>query len=261
MLHHIIELASQLNNYENDNLLRYIVVPMKSKFLKYWQNIAMLYSVAFILDPRAKMRCFSSAMQVLSNLISTDHSSYFTVVHSELHNMFAKYESKYGELRLHRPAQALNTNKRKTTWGKIYGSSDADPTSTSASASNFGPHVSEQLMNTDSDPITMFDDDFDLLSWWREHKTTYPVIFILAKDVLLVPVSTISSESAFSLTGRVIEGRRRSLSSSMVEILTCLKDWQQGEDRDQHTTEDLALVEAFENMYLDGNGTAAAVEK
>jgi hypothetical protein len=35
MLHHIIEIASHLSNYENDILLRDIVVPMKSKFLKY----------------------------------------------------------------------------------------------------------------------------------------------------------------------------------------------------------------------------------
>jgi hypothetical protein len=47
---------------------------------------------------------------------------------------------------------------------------------------------------------------------------------MLAKDVLTVPVSTISSESAFSLTGRIIEERRRRLASEMVEMLTCIKD-------------------------------------
>lgn len=51
---------------------------------------------------------------------------------------------------------------------------------------------------------------------------------------LTVPVSTISSESVFSLAGRLIEERRRSLTSEMVEILTCLKDWQIGESREQH---------------------------
>jgi hypothetical protein len=93
MLHNIIEIAEHLNNYENDNLFRSIVVPMKTKFLKYWLNIPMLYCFAFILDPRAKTRGFNSDMQVLSNLISTDYSNYFTNVHAELHNMFAKYDS------------------------------------------------------------------------------------------------------------------------------------------------------------------------
>jgi len=52
----------------------------------------------------------------------------------------------------------------------------------------------------DSDNVALFDDDFNIINWWHEHKQTYPVLSILAKDVLSVPVSTISSESAFSLT-------------------------------------------------------------
>ena len=35
----------------------------------------------------------------------------------------------------------------------------------------------------------------------------------MAKDVLTVPVSTISSESTFSMTGRIIKERRRRLKS------------------------------------------------
>jgi len=58
ILHHIIEIAAHLNNFENDNLLRSVVVPMKNKFLKYWRDIPMLYSIAFIMDPRAKIRGF-----------------------------------------------------------------------------------------------------------------------------------------------------------------------------------------------------------
>jgi hypothetical protein len=42
------------------------------------------------------MRGFNSAMQVLSNLISTDYSNY-------LHNMFAKYDRKFENLWLNRP--------------------------------------------------------------------------------------------------------------------------------------------------------------
>jgi hypothetical protein len=154
--------------------------------------------------------------------------------------------------------------REKTAWGKIYGSSKCgEPSSTSSSsvASNFGPHASEMSMYIDSDPITMFDDDFDLLSWWHEHETTYPILSILAKNVLTVPVSTISSESAFSLTGKIIEERRRSLGSSMVEVLTYLKDWQQGEDRQQHTTENVALEEAYKNQYLDEDGAGAPVDQ
>jgi hypothetical protein len=46
----------------------------------------------------------------------------------------------------------------------------------------------------------------------------------MAKDILTVPVSTISSESTFSMTGRIIEERRGRLKAKMVEMLTRIKD-------------------------------------
>ena len=52
---------------------------------------------------------------------------------------------------------------------------------------------------------TTDDDDFNILNWWHEHKRAYHVLSILAKDIMTVVVSNISSESAFSLIGRNIE--------------------------------------------------------
>jgi hypothetical protein len=85
---------------------------------------------------------------------------------------------------------------------------------------------SELLAYLDSDPISEYDDDFNILRWWHDHRRAYPVLSILAKDVMSVPVSTISSESVFSLVGRVIEEHRRSLRSDMVEMISFLKDWE-----------------------------------
>jgi hypothetical protein len=65
VLHHVLEIASHLNNYENDTDLRDVVVPMKDKFLQYWCDIPMLYIFAFILDPRAKMNDFSNVLRLL----------------------------------------------------------------------------------------------------------------------------------------------------------------------------------------------------
>jgi hypothetical protein len=96
MMHVIIEIADHLNQFENDSLLRDVIVPIKTKFLKYWLNIPLLYSFAFILDPRAKLTGFNSALQVLSELLNHDYSTYYNEVKGELGNMFAKYESKFG---------------------------------------------------------------------------------------------------------------------------------------------------------------------
>jgi hypothetical protein len=39
MLHHIFRIVRHLSSYENDELMRDAVVPMKTKFLKYWRQI------------------------------------------------------------------------------------------------------------------------------------------------------------------------------------------------------------------------------
>ncbi|WVZ98920.1 hypothetical protein U9M48_044290 [Paspalum notatum var. saurae] len=105
----------------------------------------------------------------------------------------------------------------------------------------------------DSDTVQKFDDDFDILDWWLDRKITYPVLSILAKDILSVPISTVSSESAFSLVSRVIEERRRRLAPSMVEMLSLVKDWEEADARTQHTAKNKATLEAFEDMFLDGD--------
>ena len=53
------------------------------------------------------------------------------------------------------------------------------------------PLVSELASYLDSDTVTCFDDYFDIIIWWHEHKLTYPILSILAKDVMSVPVSTV----------------------------------------------------------------------
>ena len=89
----------------------------------------------------------------------------------------------------------------------------------------------ELIVYVDSDNVTAYEDDFDLLLWWCDHKVTYPILSIMARDIMSVLVSTVSSESCFSLVGRIIEERRRRLLPKTVEMLTCIKDWELGERR------------------------------
>jgi hypothetical protein len=53
------------------------------------------------------------------------------------------------------------------------------------------------------------------------------------------------------MTGRIIEERQRKLRPKMVEMLTCIKDWEAAEARLQQSVEDKELEESFEDLYLD----------
>jgi hypothetical protein len=73
-------------------------------------------------------------------------------------------------------------------------------------------------------------------------------------DIMIIHVSTISSVSAFSLCGKVFEERRQSLTSEHAEMLSLLKDWEQGDTRQQHNIEDREMEEKMASQFLDGHG-------
>ncbi|GJW72540.1 zinc finger BED domain-containing protein RICESLEEPER 2 [Tanacetum coccineum] len=68
---------------------------------------------------------------------------------------------------------------------------------------------------------------FDILEWWRTHGPRFPVVALMARDILSIQISTVASESAFSTGRRVLDPYRTSLSSQLVEALLCTQDWNQ----------------------------------
>ena len=92
----------------------------------------------------------------------------------------------------------------------------------------------------------------DVLKWWKDNQSEFPILSIFARDVLSVPISKISSESVFSLSRRILDTRRISLTLEMVECLTCLKDWELAFRRAHYETRNSEeMCEYFSNMYVD----------
>ena len=88
----------------------------------------------------------------------------------------------------------------------------------------------EVVEKTDSDvyleaPCEKVDDTFDILKWWKRHSDTYKVLAEMTRDILAVLVSTMSSESAFSTSGRMLDQFRSNLGPKTVETLICAQDW------------------------------------
>nr|XP_043609582.1 zinc finger BED domain-containing protein RICESLEEPER 2-like [Erigeron canadensis] len=66
---------------------------------------------------------------------------------------------------------------------------------------------------------------FDVLSWWKLNSPRFPILSLVARDVLAIPISTVASESVFSTSGRVLNAFRSSLTPAIVECLICTQDW------------------------------------
>ena len=83
------------------------------------------------------------------------------------------------------------------------------------------------MLEASVDPET---EGFDILDWWRMNSSRYRILSQVAHDVLAILVSTIASEFAFSIGGRVLDPFRSSLCLNIVEVLICTQNWLRSKD-------------------------------
>ncbi|KAI3952959.1 hypothetical protein MKX01_028651 [Papaver californicum] len=67
--------------------------------------------------------------------------------------------------------------------------------------------------------------NFDILHFWNTHGSSFPVMQIMAHDLLTPPASTVVSEYVFSASGRVLSKKRSRLAHDILDALVCIKDW------------------------------------
>ncbi|KAL3519722.1 hypothetical protein ACH5RR_017871 [Cinchona calisaya] len=72
--------------------------------------------------------------------------------------------------------------------------------------------------------------DIDVLRFWKAHQYHYPEFFKMALDILAIPITTVASESAFSIEGQVLDQYRTLLKPDVVQTLICTRDWIFGND-------------------------------
>nr|VDD54023.1 unnamed protein product [Brassica oleracea] len=93
------------------------------------------------------------------------------------------------------------------------------------------------------------------LTWWGDFVQKYywdPIHYNqaqadlnlseLAKDVLAVQVSSVASESAFSISGRILDPYRSSLTPYMIEALICTQQWMRSSNQSQPVVANLAQM-------------------
>nr|GEX85246.1 zinc finger BED domain-containing protein RICESLEEPER 2 [Tanacetum cinerariifolium] len=74
---------------------------------------------------------------------------------------------------------------------------------------------------------------FDVLGFWKEKETMFPVLSRIAMDLISVQAYSVASESEFSTSGRVLSIRRTRLTPTSLEMCMCLKDHLDAKERKQ----------------------------
>nr|KAJ0215963.1 hypothetical protein LSAT_V11C300104880 [Lactuca sativa] len=99
-----------------------------------------------------------------------------------------------------------------------------------------------------------------MLEFWKAQQYSYPELAKLAMDILCVPVSTVASESAFSLGGRILNEYRSSMKPDVVEALVCSRDWLFGEKVDLNVAID-NLTQNVMNLNINEDNTEVILKK
>lgn len=64
----------------------------------------------------------------------------------------------------------------------------------------------------------------DVLHFWKKNQHVYPRLATIAKAILAIPITSASSESAFSIAGCLIRSRRASIAPHRVEKVLFVHD-------------------------------------
>lgn len=234
----LLKLYNLLQEYKTHPQLLSITPPMEDKYKKYWGEFAQMNDYIFVglvLDPRHKIPKLEDYLELVFESESVDAYELESKVHEVvervkkfMERLYSDYEKEFG---------GNGSHGEMDSYVQIDDLSLPKMTKfeTKLKEKELKRRKDANMINNDvdryvKDPIECDEGDFNLLSWWKKiGAPKYPILARIARDVLAVPVSTISSESCFSTSGRIISPHRCSLSPRSVQALICTQSWLRGE--------------------------------
>ncbi|XP_042988849.1 zinc finger BED domain-containing protein RICESLEEPER 2-like [Carya illinoinensis] len=204
--------------------LQEMALLMRAKYDKYWggnfDRANMLLYVAVAIDPRFKMDGMVYGLGIAYEQVWAEHIA--LRVRETLDRLFDEFTiSRGGNITaptaiLPPVPDARGEKKRRMDWGDRM---EGNPFTRSTIEAK---SEIDKYFGLDLEPYVR---DFDILTWWKIHAPKYPVLAQIARSILVIPISTVASESAFSTGGRVLDPFRSSLDPDTVESLIFTSNW------------------------------------
>ncbi|XP_023909364.1 zinc finger BED domain-containing protein RICESLEEPER 2 [Quercus suber] len=229
---------------DDDAIIRAMAKKMKEKFDKYWEYYSPVLSFAVILDPRYKLQCVEFCY---GKLYKQEAISMAANLRDKLYDIFEEYKNSTSDI--------CNMVAVTSSSGGVRGHYDRNDdfsgfeTFTSqlirsdSSRSQLDLYLEETLLNH------RFHEDLDVMGYWKSHSHCFRELSLMARDILSIPITTVASESAFSIGGRIFDKFRSSLLPQTTEALLCARDWLYGVPA-IHDFEEESLVDDFGNLCL-----------
>nr|GME12223.1 zinc finger BED domain-containing protein RICESLEEPER 2-like [Ipomoea batatas] len=219
-----IEYLLTMNMKNGDSVIKEMDCKMKIKFDKYWEQYSVILAMGAVLDPRMKFKLLEFCYKKL------DESTYkekLNVVKNKLYMLFEAYKA---------TSLTATTSSTASTsqYENVVASDDFDD--------EFLEYCVQDNVQNGKSALDVYLDEpqmdmksyasLDILNFWKDNKHRFDELSLMACDVLSIPITTVASESAFSIGGRVLNKYRNCLLPSNVQALICTRNWLSGFELD-----------------------------
>uniref|UniRef100_A0A1J3K3K6 Zinc finger BED domain-containing protein RICESLEEPER 1 n=1 Tax=Noccaea caerulescens TaxID=107243 RepID=A0A1J3K3K6_NOCCA len=217
-----------------DDFVSSLAVNMRKRFDEFWDKNNLVLAIATILDPRFKMKLVeyyytlfydASASELIEDIsecikaLYNEHSVGSLLSSSDQALDWQENHHHHHHQHHHQPNGVVNGKEPDDRLVEFdrYINTTTPP----------GEDSKSELQKYLEEPLFPRNSDFDVLNWWKVHTPRYPILSMMARNVLAVPMSNVSSEEDAFETAR----RRRvsdtwcSLRPSTVQALMCAQDW------------------------------------
>ncbi|XP_047342445.1 zinc finger BED domain-containing protein RICESLEEPER 1-like [Impatiens glandulifera] len=206
-----------------DDCVSSLATKMKSKFDDYWKKCSLPMAIAAILDPRFKMKLvefyYRQFYQGNASECISDVSNSIKALYNG-HAICSPLDSHGPGLACQMGPNGVESRDRLIGFDKFL-------------------HETSQSQNLKSDlekyleePLFPLNMDFNILNWWKVQTPRYPILSMMARNILGIPMSKVAQDFMFCTGERVLDHNRSSLRSDTLQALMCAQDWMQDELKD-----------------------------
>ncbi|KAL3651311.1 hypothetical protein CASFOL_004313 [Castilleja foliolosa] len=197
---------------KSDEFISSLALKLKSRFDEYWKKCSLIMAIAAILDPRFKMKLVEyyypqiygdsapDCIDIVSNCIKALYAGHAIYSPLAAHGQSLVSESGVVKDRLTGFDKYLNET-------------------------SLSQHAKSDLDKYLEEPLFPRSIEFNILNWWKVHEPRYPVLSMMARNILGIPISKVAPETLFDTGDRTIDPCWSSVKADTLQALMCSQDW------------------------------------
>ncbi|CAA7040066.1 unnamed protein product [Microthlaspi erraticum] len=216
---------------DDDAAIREMVGRMQGKFNKYWEDYSVILAMGAVLDPRLKVEMIEKAYEA-----ADPTTSWLKIdeLKENLKMLYKDYQtrnraSSCGVSATPTPHDIVTESPLEHDFDDVKRSLDFGVGNTKT---HLDIYLDEPRLARSAFP------DLDILGYWKENQHRLGCLTEMARDLLTIPITTVASESAFSIGARILTPYRNRLLPKNVQALLCTRNWLRGYEDYEEIIED-----------------------